>query len=184
MSPSKKAGSVQKEFSFSSRAEPTFLADPPRPQDLGNLPVKVMVLSKRARKWLSAHGIKKINQLVDAHSKKLISRQCLDNSVRKELHRELGHYWNGKKYKYILALNFLDRGVDRVLSQRKRRETPVKTLDLSDPVRKLIGDRQVETVGQLFLQPELEWRNPRNLGNILVNEILIALCGFLDQNKE
>ncbi len=39
----------------------------------------------------------------------------------------------------------------------------------------------METVGQLLLQEELKWRNPRMLGNLLVDEILVSLGEFLSR---
>lgn len=171
--------SDQKEFRFSASDKEVSLSDPPHPRDLGKLSVDVLQLSRRGKKWLAAHGINTLEELVEADRNKMISRRCLDNNVRKELHRELGYFWNGKKYIYILALNFLDRGVEKVLSRRQLRKTSVKELSLSPTLQTLLKKNNIITVGQLFLQPELKWRNPRSMGNILVNEILIALSNFL-----
>ncbi len=169
----------QKEFLFASPEDEVTLSDPPHPRDLGKLSIDVLQLSSRGKKWLAAHDIETLADLVAADRNKLISRQCLDNNVRKELHRELGYFWNGKKFRYILALNFLDRGVERVLSRRKLRTRSVKELPLSGTLQKLLKKKYILTVDQLFLQPELKWRNPRSMGNILVNEILLALSNFL-----
>jgi len=174
----------QKEFQFSSPEDEVTLSDPPQPRDLGKLSIDVLQLSRRGKKWLGAHDIETLAQLVEADREKLISRQCLDNNVRKELHRELGYFWSGKKYKYILALNFLDRGVENVLSRREARSIPVKQLPLSSTLHSLLKKNNIVTVGQLFLQPELKWRNPRSMGNILVNEILIALSNFLSGGRK
>ncbi len=169
----------QQEFLFHSPDRKDFLSDPPRPADLGNLPVSVLEVSGRAKKWLRAHKIADLNQLIEAEKKKTISRQCLDNQIRKELHNELRRYWTGKKFKYILALNFLDHGIDKALGRSKVRKAPVKKLTLSPALQKILQKKRIQTIGDLFLQEELKWRNPRNLGNILVNELLIALSVFL-----
>ena len=172
---------LQKEFIFDSAQQGDFLADPPRPRDLGSLPVTVLELSARARRWLRTHQITSLDQLIEAEKKKVISRQCLDNQIRKEFHSALSDYWNGKKFRYILALNFLEHGIDKTLSQSKIRKASIKRLDLSDTLLQILQKKKIQTIGQLFLQEELKWRNPRSLGNILVNEILISLSIFLNR---
>lgn len=173
----------QRKFLFASPRKHDFLSDPPQPKDLGNLSVKVLQINARAKKWLRAHQINNLSQLVEAKRSKLISQRCLDSQVRKELTQELGFYWDGKKFKYILALNFLDRGVEDVLSHRKARMTPLKRLALSPALQEILENKRVLTVGELLHQSELKWRNPRILGNMLVNEILIALSAFLTQQR-
>lgn len=180
----KKKKDAQKEFPFVSSRRESFLSDPPRLRDLGKLPVTVLQISTRGRKWLRAHKITDLDQLIEASRKKLISQQCLDNQVRKELHRELGNYCAGKKYKYIFALNFLGRGVEKILGQRKLRSTPVSRLEISAPLQEVLREKGINTVGEILLQPELEWRNPRKLGNIMVDEILVALASFIVQHKK
>ncbi len=172
---------LQKEFIFDSPRQGDFLSNPSRPHDLGSLPVTVLELSARARRWLQAHGIFDLDQLIESEKKKVISRQCMDNQIRKELHSALSSYWNGKTFRYILALNFLERGVDKALGQSKIRKASIKRLDLSDALLRILQKKKIQTIGQLFLQEELKWRNPRSLGNILVNEILISLGVFLDR---
>ena len=174
----------QKKFAFSSPRKEDFLYNPPQPKDLGSLSVKVLQLNARARKWLRAHQIDNLEKLVEAKRGKLISRLCLDSQVRKELSQELRLYWDGKKYKYILALNFLDRGVEDILSHRKTRMAPLKRLSLSPALQEVLENKKIQTVGELLLQSELKWRNPRMLGNILVNEILIALSTFITQQQQ
>jgi len=175
---------AQKEFPFTFSRGKSFLSDPPRLNDLGKLPVSVLQISTRGRKWLRAHKIGNLEQLIEARGKKLISQQCLDNQVRKELHRELGHYCSGKKYKYIFALNFLGRGVEKILSQRRLRSTLISRLNLSSPLQEILVDKDINTVGEILLQPELEWRNPRKLGNVMVDEILVALATFIVKQKK
>ncbi|MFH1038712.1 MAG: hypothetical protein V1789_08620 [PVC group bacterium] len=170
---------TQQEFLFNSPDRKDFLSHPPRPASLGLLPVSVLEVSVRARTWLRAHKIGDLNQLIEAEKGKVISRQCLDNQIRKELYTELRRYWNGKKFKYILALNFLDHGIDKALGRSKVRKTPVKKLTLSPTLQKILQKKRIQTIGQLLLQEELKWRNPRSLGNILVNELLISLSVFL-----
>ncbi|MDP8214983.1 MAG: hypothetical protein RAO92_03280 [Candidatus Euphemobacter frigidus] len=175
-----KARSSQKEFLFDSAHQKDFLSNPPRPRNLGRLPVAVLEVSTRAKNWLRAHGISNIDQLIKAEKEKVISRQCLDNQIRKELHSALTPYWNGKKYKYIIALNFIEHGVDKALSQSRIRKASLKRLSLPNALRQILQKKRIQTIGQLFLQEELRWRNPRSLGNILVNEILISLSTFLN----
>ena len=170
---------IQKEFPFADARIGNFLADPPRLRDLGKLPVTVLRPSSRAGKWLHAHHITKLDQLVKAQKDKVVSRQCLDNEIRKELLRKLKDFWTGTKYRYIFALNFLDRGVALVLSRVKLRTYPIERLELSPHLKKLIQQKGVKSVGDLLLQPELKWRNPRRLGNLPVDEILVALSKFL-----
>lgn len=185
MSPKQKSqDQKQKKFAFSSPRKEDFLYDSPQPEDLGALSVKVLQLSARARKWLRAHQIDNLEKLVEAKRSKLITRRCLDSQVRKELSRELMLYWNGKKYKYILALNFLDRGVEVILSHRKTRMAPLKRLSLSPVLQEVLENKKIQTIGELLLQSELKWRNPRMLGNILVNEILFALGAFITQQQQ
>jgi DNA-directed RNA polymerase alpha subunit len=173
---------TQKEFPFASSEIGNFLADPPRPADLGKLPVAVLRLSPRAVKWLRVHHIDNLDQLVQAHKEKIVSRQLLDNEIRKELQRNLKNFWNGSKYRYIFALNFLDRGVALVLSRARLRAHPIERLELSHYLRKLIQQKGVKDVGQLLLQPELKWRNPRLLGNIPVDEILVSLSKYITRS--
>lgn len=172
---------IQKEFAFS--APPNSLANPPRLQDLGRLSADVLRVSARAKKWLKAHGLKTLNEVVEASVRKQVSHQCLDQQVRKELQRELSRFWSGPKFRYIFALNFLDRGVDDALAHPRVGATPLERLPLSPPLRKAIGDKGVATVGELLLQEELKWRHPRVFGNILVDEILSALGEFLARRK-
>ena len=174
---------VQEQFPFASAPPKNFLANPPRLQDLGWLSAEVLQVSTRAKKWLRAHGLKTLNQVVEASVQKQVSHQCLDQQVRKELQRELSRFWVGNKFRYIFALHFLDRGVDAVLAHPRLSDTPLDRLSLSPPLRKVIGGKGVQTVGQLLLEEELKWRNPRVFGNILVDEILAALGDFLSRRK-
>jgi hypothetical protein len=173
---------VQKEFAFASSSASS-LANPPRLQDLGRLSADVLPVSSRAKKWLKAHRLKTLNEVVEASVRKQVSHQCLDQQVRKELQRELSRFWIGSKFRYVFALNFLDRGVDDVLAHPRVCSTPLERLSLSAPLRKAIGEKGVDTVGELFLQEELKWRHPRVFGNILVDEILAALGEFLSRRK-
>ncbi len=171
---------LQQEFFFNIAPEKGSFSDPPRPADLGRLPVGVLPVSSRARTWLKAHQIADLDGLIEAERNKMISRKCLDNQIRKELHTELRRFWNGKKFRYLIALNFLDHGIDRALSRSRIRKAAVKNLNLSPALLKIIQKKQVLTVGELLLQEELKWRNPRRLGNLLVNELLIALGVYLN----
>ena len=55
----------------------------------------------------------------------------------------------------------------------------MKNLSISPALLKILQKKRVPTIGELLLQEELKWRNPRRLGNLLVNELLIALGVFL-----
>lgn len=171
--------SRQQEFFFSTPPEKGSFSNPPRPADLGRLPVSVLVISSRARKWLRAHKIADLDGLIEAERKKMISQKCLDNQIRKELHTELRRFWNGKKFRYLIALNFLDHGIEKALSRGRVRKAAVKNLNISPALLKIIQKKRVLTIGELLLQEELKWRNPRRLGNLLVNELLIALGVYL-----
>lgn len=172
---------VQKEFFFGLSPHRSFISAQSSPHNLGQLPVTVLELTARARRWLRTHKIMNLDQLIEAEKNKVISQQCLDNYIRKELHHELKYYWTGKKFRYILAVNFLDHGVEKALSQSKVRKAPLKRLPLSRPLQSVLQKKRIQTIGQLFLQEELKWRNPRSIGNILVNEILIALSTYLNK---
>ena len=172
---------IQKEFSFDQAPHRNFISSQSRPRNLGQLPVTVLELTSRARRWLRTHEIVTLDQLIEAEKNKVISLQCLDNQIRKELHHELRNYWTGKKFRYILAINFLDHGVEKALSQSKIRKAPLKRIPLSPPLQEILHKKRVQTIGQLLLQEELKWRNPRSFGNILVNEILIALSTYLNR---
>jgi len=76
---------------------------------------------------------------------------------------------------------FLDHGVEKALSQSKVRRSPIKRLPLSIAMQAIFHKKRIKTIGQLLLQEELKWRNPRSFGNILVNEILIALSTYLNK---
>ena len=175
---------TQKEFPFAVSRIGSFLADPPCLGDLGKLPVAVLRLSPRAGKWLRAHHIANLDQLVQAHKEKIVSRQLLDNEIRKELQRKLKDFWTGTKYRYLFALNFLDRGVALVLSRAKLRAYPIERLELSPYLRKLIQQKGLKDVGDLLMQPELKWRNPRRLGNIPVDEILVSLSKYITHSTK
>ncbi len=170
----------QQEFFFNTPPEKGSFSNPPRPADLGQLPVSVLAVSARARKWLRAHQIADLDGLIAAEREKVISRKCLDNQIRKELHSELRRYWTGKKFRYLIALNFLDHGIEKALSRARVRKAAVKNLKISPALMKIIQKKQIQTVGELLLQEELKWRNPRRLGNLLVNELLIALSDYLN----
>jgi hypothetical protein len=172
--------SRQQEFFFNTAPEKGSFSNPPRPADLGRLPVSVLVISSRARKWLRAHKIADLDGLIEAERTKVISRKCLDNQIRKELHTELRRFWNGNKFRYLIALNYIDHGIDKALSRSRVRKAAVKNLDISPALLKIIQKKRVLTIGELLLQEELKWRNPRRLGNLLVNELLIALGVFLN----
>lgn len=172
---------IQTEFSFDHPPPRNFISAQSRPRNLGQLPVTVLELTSRARRWLLTHEIMSLDQLIEAERNKVISHQCLDNQIRKELHHELRNYWTGKKFRYILAVNFLDHGVEKALNQSKIRKAPIKRLPLSISLQAILHKKRIQTVGQLFLQEELKWRNPRSFGNILVNEILIALSTYLNR---
>ncbi len=171
--------SRQQEFFFNTPPERGAFSNPPRPANLGRLPVSVLVISSRARKWLRAHQIADLDGLIEAEREKVISRKCLDNQIRKELYAELRRFWNGKKYRYLIALNFLDHGVEKALSRARIRKAQVKNLSISPALLKILQKKRVLTIGELLLQEELKWRNPRRLGNLLVNELLIALGIYL-----
>ncbi|MEA1928186.1 MAG: hypothetical protein U9N73_08250 [Candidatus Auribacterota bacterium] len=173
--------SIQKEFLFDSPPRREFISAQSRPRDLGQLPVTVLELNIRARRWLHAHDITTIDQLIEAKQKKIISSKCLDNQVRIELQSELRKYWTGKKFKYILAVNFLDHGVGEALSLTRVRRASIKQLSISPALQAILHKKKIQTIGQLLLHEELKWRNPRSLGNILVNEILIALSIYLNK---
>jgi len=170
----------QQEFFFNTPPEKNSFSNPPRPADLGRLPVSVLGVSARARKWLRAHKIADLDGLIAAEQEKVISRKCLDNQIRKELHTELRHYWTGKKFRYLIALNFLDHGIEKALSRPRVRKAAVKNLKISPALLKILQNKRILTVGELLLQEELKWRNPRRLGNLLVNELLIALSDYLN----
>jgi len=172
---------IQREFAFDHPPQRHFISSQSRPRNLGQLPVMVLELTPRARRWLRTHEIMTLDQLIEAENNKVISRQCLDNQIRKELHHELRNYWTGKKFRYILAVNFLDHGVEKALSQSKVRRSPIKRLPLSIAMQAIFHKKRIKTIGQLLLQEELKWRNPRSFGNILVNEILIALSTYLNK---
>ncbi|MDP8236217.1 MAG: hypothetical protein P9M08_07520, partial [Candidatus Erginobacter occultus] len=87
---------------------------------------------------------------------------------------------NGKKFKYLIALNFLDHGIEKALSRSRVRKAAIKNLKISPALLKIIQKKQIHSVGELLLQEELKWRNPRRLGNLLVNELLIALSDYLN----
>ena len=176
--------SIQKEFLFDAASPAGFISAESRPDNLGQLPVTVLQLNIRARRWLLAHEINTIDQLIEAEKDKVISRECLDNQIRKELHSELKNYWTGKKFKYILAINFLAPGIRELLSMPKVRKASIKRLSLSPALISILQKKKIQTVGQLLLQEELKWRNPRSLGNILVNEILISLSNHLNKIAE
>lgn len=169
----------QQEFFFNASPEKGSFSNPPSPADLGRLPVGVLEVSARARKWLRAHRIADLDGLIAAEREKVISRKCLDNQIRKELHTELRRFWNGKKFRYLIALNFLDHGVDKALSRSRVRKAAVKNLKISPALLKIIQKKGIQTIGELLLQEELKWRNPRRLGNLLVNELLIAIGVYL-----
>ncbi|MDP8235796.1 MAG: hypothetical protein P9M08_05395 [Candidatus Erginobacter occultus] len=170
----------QQEFFFNTPPERGTFSNPPRPADLGRLPVSVLGVSARARKWLRAHKISDLDGLIAAEQDKVISRKCLDNQIRKELHTGLRLYWNGKKFKYLIALNFLDHGIEKALSRSRVRKAAIKNLKISPALLKIIQKKEIHSVGDLLLQEELKWRNPRRLGNLLVNELLIALSDYLN----
>ena len=172
---------IQREFSFDHPPQRHFISAQSRPRNLGQLPVMVLELTPRARRWLRTHEITNLDQLIEAENEKIISRQCLDNQIRKELHNELRNYWTGKKFRYILAVNFLEHGVANALGQPKVRRAPIKRLPLSLALQAILHKKRIKTIGQLLLQEELKWRNPRSFGNILVNEILIALSTYLNK---
>jgi hypothetical protein len=170
----------QQEFFFNTSPERPPLSTAPRPADLGRLPVSVLGTSVRARKWLRAHQIADLDGLIVAEQEKVISRKCLDNQIRKELQSKLRRYWDGNKFHYLIALNFLDRGVEKALSQARIRKASVKRLKISPALLKIIQKKRIQTIEELLLQEELKWRNPRRLGNLLVNELLMALCDYLN----
>ena len=91
---------IQKEFSFDPSPHRSFISAQSSPRNLGQLPVTVLELTARARRWLRTHEIINLDQLIEAEKKKVISRECLDNQIRKELHNELRNYWTGKKSKH------------------------------------------------------------------------------------
>lgn len=177
----KKAKTVQTEFPFIGEPRPVFNKSAPSLPELGRLPVSVLELGARARKWLKAHGISTLGQLAEADSKRMISSECLDRQVRSEIQSQLKQYWSGKKFRYLFALNFLDRGVSLVLADRDLRSLPLSRLALSPPLRRALEGKKVESIGGLLLQPELKWRNPRVLGNILIEEVLVAIDAFLEE---
>jgi len=181
MESNRQSKNAQKEFSFDKPPHRNFISSQSRPRNLGQLPVTVLELTSRARRWLRTHEILNLDQLIEAEKTKVISLKCLDNQIRKELHHELRNYWTGKKFRYILAINFLDHGVGNALSQTKVRRAPLKRIKLSPALQEILHKKRVQTIGQLLLQEELKWRNPRSLGNILVNEILIALSTYLNR---
>ncbi len=172
--------SRQQEFFFNTPPEKGSFSDPPRPAALGRLPVSVLAVSTRARKWLRAHRIADLDGLIAAERNRVISQKCLDNQIRKELHTELRCFWNGKKFRYLIALNYLDHGVDRALARTRVRKAAVKNLKISPALLKILQKKRIATIGELLLQEELKWRNPRRLGNLLVNELLIALGVYLN----
>lgn len=177
----KKVKTVQTEFPFIGEPRPVFRTTAPNLPDLGRLPVSVLKLGARARKWLKAHRIGTLGELAEAEKNKVVSGKCLDQQVRKDIQAELERYWGGKKFKYLIALNFLDRGVDRVLADKKLCSLPLSRLALSPPLLHALEGKQVGDIGTLLLQPELNWRNPRVFGNILVEEVLLALSKFLEE---
>jgi len=171
---------LQQEFFFNTPPEKNSFSNPPRPADIGRLPVSVLAVSSRARKWLKAHKIADLDGLIEAEQSRVISRKCLDNQIRKELHTELRRFWNGKKFRYLIALNFLDHGIEKALSRARIRKAAVKNLKISPALLKILQKKRVQTIGELLLQEELKWRNPRRLGNLLVNELLIAIGVYLN----
>jgi DNA-directed RNA polymerase alpha subunit len=174
---------VQTEFPFIGERRALFSQRPPNLPDLGRLPASVLNVGTRARKWLKAHQIRTLDQLVEAEKNKTVSGKCLDQQVRKEIQRQLGLFWEGKKYRYLFALNFLDKGVEKILSNNKQRQLPLSGLRLSLPLRQALEEKKIATIGDLLLQAELKWRNPRVFGNILVEEILAALDLFLEEKN-
>ncbi len=170
----------QQEFFFNTSPDRPPLSTAPRPADLGRLPISVLGVSVRARKWLRAHRIADLDGLIVAEQEKIISRKCLDSQIRKELRTKLRRYWDGNKFHYLIALNFLDHGVEKALSRARIRKASVKSLKISPALLEIIQKRRIHTVEELLLQEELKWRNPRRLGNLLVNEMLIALCDYLN----
>lgn len=179
MSPDKKHSSEQTEFPFMAKGAAGFLRSPSPLLALGTLPVSVLLVGARARKWLSAHGIETLSDLVASVQSRDLSQKCLDQQVRNKLQDELKSYWNGKQYIYIFGINFVGKGVEKVLSDRKLRRTAIRALRISPHLSDILERKKVRTVGDLLLQPELQWRNPRFLGNLLVDEILVALAEFV-----
>ncbi|HOO77135.1 MAG TPA: hypothetical protein PLI51_04580 [bacterium] len=179
MSPDKKHSPEQTEFPFMAKGAAGFLRSPSPLLDLGTLPAAVLLAGVRPRKWMAAHGIETLADLVAVVQSKDLSQKCLDQQVRNKLQDELKAYWNGKQYIYIFGINFVGKGVERVLCDRKLRRTSIRALRISPHLIDILERKKIRTVGDLLLQPELQWRNPRSLGNLLVDEILVALAEFV-----
>ena len=184
MTPQRPKKPKQRELAFVAEGSPGFLGNGRCPQDLADLGVGVLPVSARARKWMQVHKISTLGDLLAARKKKVVSRCCLDAQVRGELLNSLKLFCRGEKYVYIFGLNFLGKGLDKILSNRGLRNAPVGTLDLDARILAFLEKKGVATVGELLLQPELPWRNPRILGNISVDEILVALAEFVAGNRK
>lgn len=171
--------SATRQLDFAEGLDQGFLGNARSPDCLAELGVGALRVSPRAKKWMSAHGIANLGALLRARGDKTISRDCLDAQVRNEIQEELKHYCKGDKYIYIFGINFIDKGLERVLSARNLRNSPLSRLEISPNLRAYLEKKGIENVGDLLLQPELPWRHPRRLGNLPVDEILVALAMFM-----
>lgn len=175
----KKRSFSQSEFPFGGAGYKSFRGH--KPADLGRLSALVLCLSPRGNKWLGARKIKTVGDLVEIVSGHLLAKHCLDHGLRGEIAKCLKPFWDGHKYRSLIAVSLLSCGVERFIGDREAGSMPVSTLELSGTLKTWLKVKNIDTLRNLLLRDEEVLRGPRQLGNLLVDEIIVELVKFLSK---